>query len=59
MPTLELCNSEVYDDLTMEGTERSLTLPRSCSTWEKLGFIGVAGSLGLPPRDDNGTRGYE
>ena len=44
--------------LTMEGTERSLTLPISRKTWERLGLTGVAGGSGpLPPRDDSGTRG--
>ena len=41
----------------MNGTERSLTLPRSCSTCERLGFSGVAPGLDcfFVACDDSGT----
>ena len=42
--------------LTMEGTERSWTLPRSWRIWARLGCAGVAGAFPLTSRDDSGTR---
>ena len=42
--------------LTMEGTERSWTLPMSWRTWARLGCAGVAGAFPLASRDDSGTR---